>query len=210
MNPPRFAVPKDWGICFAGNESAFCAALDTALEAAGSNPFIYLEIGLGHGATMRAVDAYLTATSRAFTLKGVDLPNCSEQARDEESYPHPDKTEIYLYPEGASQFLRGAEKAHQKANFIFIDGCHGAPCVTADFLGAEKIIEPGGVVAFHDTDQGCQDIHWQDHCQSGIRARSAVQKLGLLDDTRPGWQKIGETTGDKVQGGHGCLFVQRV
>lgn len=204
MNAPRFAVPDKWGLCFAGNEAPFCSALDTTL-ASQQGPFRYVEIGIGYGDCLRAVDDYLTQAGADYTLFGVDIQTCNEAARDEESYPHPERTQIHL--SGSDVFLMTFK---EKADFVFIDGCHGCDCVYRDFLGAEKIIRPGGVVAFHDTDPGCQDIHWQPHCETGIRARTAVRKLGLLDDTRPGWKKIGETSGDKSKSGHGCLFVQRL
>ena len=204
---PNHKVPEQWGICFAGNESAFCDALDAALTTNARAPFIYAEIGIGHGDTIRAVSDYLAQSGIDFEINGVDLPTMQGQPVAPENYQHKDRIKFHLI--GADDFFKRWQKAGTTADFIFIDGCHGAPCVKADFLNAEKIIKPGGVVAFHDTDPGCQDIHMQPHCQTGIRAREAVHSLGLLDDTRPGWKKIGETTGNKTLQGHGCLFVQR-
>lgn len=205
MNPPRFTVPAKWGLCFAGNESAFCSALDVALATADTT-FQYVEIGIGHGDGLRAVSQYLAQQEKPFHLTGVDIASCDRNALNPASYPHKEHISIKL--NGAANFFRNC--ASWQADFIFIDGCHGAPCVESDFLGAEKVMRSGGVVAFHDTDPGCQDIHMQPHCQTGIRAREAVEKLGLLNDTRKGWFKIGETTGDKELGGHGCLFVKKV
>lgn len=194
-------IPANWGLCFAGNEAHFCAALDAALATAGEI-FYYVEIGIGYGDCLRAVDQYLSQFNRPYELHGVDIVTCHPRAR--EQHAHPER--LHLYFNGASEFFRSAVL---NADFIFIDGCHGGPCVEADFLGAEKIIRPGGIVAFHDTDPGCQDIHLQPHCGTGIRARWAVEKLGLLNDTRKGWFKIDETQGNKDKGGHGCLFVKK-
>lgn len=204
----QFKIPAEWGICFAGNEEAFCSALDSALVTQARVPFIYAEIGIGHGQTLKAVGQYLQHSGVEFELHGVDLPDYKGPANEPSHYEHPSRTHIHLI--GASKFFAGWIDAKLDADFVFIDGCHGAPCVIEDFGNAEKVVKPGGVVAFHDTDQGCQDIHMQPHCGTGIRARAAVTQLSLLDGTRPGWKVLKETTGDKKHGGHGCLFVQRL
>lgn len=200
-------VPAEWGLCFEGNHEAFCIALDMALSTH-SDPFRYVEIGLGYGGGLRAVSQYLGQTGALFLLDGVDISTCNEQASNPANYPFPDRTEIHLC--GGVPFLKEMEKKKIKADFVFIDGCHGEPCARADFLAAEKVVRSGGVVCFHDTDPGCQDIHMQPHCGTGIAVRAAVSKLGLLDDSRPGWKKLFETSGNKDKGGHGCLFVIRL
>jgi len=197
---PRHRVPSNWGLCFAGNESAFCSALDEALSTA-NGIFRYVEIGIGYGDCLRAVDQYLNQCGKTFAIYGVDISECHPSAIANQS------SNVAIHLNGSIAFLR---QFPEKADFIFIDGCHGAPCVTADFLAAEGVVRSGSVICFHDTDPGCQDIHPQPHCRTGIRAREAVEKLGLLNDTRKGWFKIGETSGDKGKGGHGCLFVKRV
>lgn len=202
----KFRVPNNWGLCFDGNGGAFCEALDVSLETC-AGQFRYVEIGIGYGGGLRAVDEYLSQAGVDYMLHGVDIPACNAQAAFADSYPNPERVRISLC--GAQNFLTAKADAKEKFDFVFIDGCHGADCVRKDFLGAEKIVRVGGVVAFHDTDQGCQDLHFQPHCGTGIRAREAVSELGLLDDSRTGWVKIGETTGDKNKGGHGCLFVRR-
>ena len=167
MNPPKFNVPAKWGLCFAGNEAAFCSALDVALDTCAG--FQYVEVGIGlNGDGLRAVSQYLSQQRQPFHLTGVDINGCAPQALNPESYPNRERISIQLC--GASRFFRNC--ADWKADFVFIDGCHGAPCVESDFLGAETIVRSGGVVAFHDTDIGYQDIHLQPHCQTGIaRAR---------------------------------------
>lgn len=211
----KHQVPSNWGLCFAGNEAAFCEALDVAIAnyRAGilaARPFRYAEIGLGYGGGFNAVSHYLANEAGiAIHRVGVDIPSfATSSVGTVAAYDRPQGMELRLV--GADAFFRAAKAAGELYDFIFIDGCHGAPCVRNDFLGAEAVIVPGGVVAFHDTDPGCQDIHMQPHCGTGIRAREAVQKLGLLDDSRPGWRKIAETSGNKDKGGHGCLFVQRL
>lgn len=203
----KHRVPHNWGLCFDGNGGAFCEAIDAALETQ-AGLFRYIEVGIGYGGGLRAVQEYLEQTGLEYHMQGVDITTCHPDARNLANYAKPERIAISL--EGAGEFLKKYDQAGKQADFVFIDGCHGAPCVMADFKAAEKVVRVGGVVAFHDTDPGCQDLHLQPHCGTGIRAREAVQKLGLLDDTRPGWVKINETTGDKNRGGHGCLFVKRI
>jgi hypothetical protein len=180
--------------------------LDAAI-ASSKAPFTYVEIGIGYGQTLNSVCDYVSQHGIEFLCHGVDVPAFVGKASVSASYSHPDNVRLHLV--GSSAFLTNALVEGIRPDFIFIDGCHGCQCVVDDFLGAERIISPGGVVAFHDTDPGCQDIHHQPHCGTGIRARAAVAKLGLLDGIRTGWKKFDETSGNKGAGGHGCLFVQR-
>lgn len=217
-------IPSNWGFCFAGNEAAFCRALQVAHETHETHKngfFDYLEIGLGHGACLRAVSEFLEQFDGLdWRLVGVDLPlwtgngNLPESlgryycgpASVEDAKLRPART-ISLCLTGAQEFLR---RTTQSFDFVFIDACHGKACVMADFYGAEPLVKPGGVVCFHDTSPGCQGMHYQPHCGTGIDARAAVEELGLLDDSRKGWEKLFETAGDQQKGGHGSLFVRKV
>lgn len=195
-------IPQYWGFCMAGNEEAFCRMLELAkpekLKATPfmADPFFYYEIGIGHGDTLLAVNEYLADVPRF--MVGVDVPAWLPKKEMPGT--------INLMTIGSEKFL--SAKDTPKADFIFIDGCHGAPCVKRDFLLAEQKIKPGGIIAFHDTDPNCQGRHFQDHCGTGIDVRQALQDLGLMDDTRPGWRKVEETMGDVYRAGHGMVFVQ--
>lgn len=217
-------IPEAWGFCFAGNEGAFCAALERAIDTQPSaKRFTYVEIGIGHGDCLKAVAEYLEqfiihpdierlhentgAGIVDYELHGVDVPNyCGHAMRPDEMGRAFVKMELHLC--GAEAFFQLWNRG--TLDFVFIDACHGKACVKRDFLGAEKIVRAGGVVAFHDTDPESQGLHFQQHCKTGIDARAAVEELHLLDGSRAGWRVIGETSGDKARGGHGCLFVQKV
>jgi hypothetical protein len=220
--PHARIIPSQWGFCFAGNEGAFCGALDAAVETQPEGKrFVYFEIGIGHGDCLKAVAEYLEqwivhpdldhAREAAdgimdFELHGVDVPTYSGHAlRAAEMGRAFTRMELHLV--GAEAFFKKWRGG--SPDFVFIDACHGKACVKRDFYGVEPLVRPGGVVAFHDTDPECQGLHFQPHCETGIAARAAVDELGLLDGSRKGWRKIGETTGDKARGGHGCLFVQK-
>lgn len=175
----------------AGNEEAFFKAIDSCFV----EPFIYFELGVAKGETIRAVDAHLIGKDRF--LIGVDLPGCSAEGNEN----------TIIHTCGIDTFFIGLK---DKANFIFIDACHGYECVTRDFLNSEKHIKDGGIICFHDADEDCQGLHAPQHCGGGIEVRRALSDLGLLDDSRKGWVKIDETTGDKNRAGHGCVFIQKI
>jgi len=196
-------------LCFAGNESAFCQALDTAIGQWPGGPatFHYAEIGIGNGGTLRAVAAWLAQyPGLKPILHAVDLPRYAGDAFNP-AVMGAALAVIRPALVGSREFFR---TNHHQLDFVFIDACHGYACAQADFLAAEKHVRPGGVISFHDTDPQSQGQHPQPHCGTGIDVRRAVSDLGLLNNTRPGWKKIGETFGNKLRGGHGCLFVRRL
>lgn len=223
-------IPGPFGFCFSGSERAFCGALEVAVRSFANSrrqriqqsgndtifpTFRYVEIGLGHGETLASAAQYFESLIgyihgfHTFTCYAVDLPEASDRQSIAErrlAQRGVPASRVEFWLSGATRFF---ETFPERADCIFIDGCHGAACVTADFLGAERIINPGGIVIFHDTDVYSQGLHPQPHCGTGIDARKAVALLGLLHDHRPGWTYLGETPGDPARGGHGCLFVQK-
>jgi hypothetical protein len=184
------------GYNMAGNEKAFFDAIDLSMD---YNTFTYFEVGVARGETIHAVYTHLMGKEKF--LIGIDLPGCKA------SELFKGNSDILIHTCGADVFFNNCT---HKANFIFIDACHGYECVTRNFNDAEKHIKDGGIICFHDSDEDCQGTHWPQHCGGGINVREALIDLGLLDKSRPGWRLINETTGDKDRGGHGCVFVQKV
>ena len=185
-----------FGFYLEGSEQTFANMLYLANQ---PGAYVYHEVGIGQGTTLKAVDAILSQFAERHTITGCDV---SSYRGDALNITSPD---ISLALVGSEEFLRTAPPA----NFIFIDACHGAPCVTREFLQAEQIIKPGGVICFHDTDDACQGKHQPQHCGTGIDVRRALYELGLLTSSRPGWRKVAETHGDQSIPAHGCVFVQR-
>ena len=192
-----------WGYCLAGQETQFIHHLDIAIASASGLPFRYLEIGLGDAGTFRSIIAYLRILQIPFEARAVDIPS------------HPIEIQqsggnwiVESHNVGSESFLVAAAAEGWQPNFTFIDACHGAPCVTRDFLGVEKIAADNAVVAFHDISPEAQGQHFQPHCQTGINARAAVEQLGLLRDLRPGWETLAETAGTPTS--FGCLYVHKI
>lgn len=199
-------IPSRWGFCFRGNESAFTRAVLAALRPG----FRYLEIGIGAGDCLRAVADILNQTEvDDWCIVGVDVPGYRGGARHSGQSLGVDSDQpprsIALNCVGSAHYF---QHARRRPDFVFIDACHCAACPEREFLAVERLINPGGIVCFHDTDPRCQHEHAPQPCGGGIEVRQAVDKLGLLTDARPGWKKFDETFGN-FPDSHGCLFVQR-
>jgi hypothetical protein len=95
-----------------------------------------------------------------------------------------------LFKESKDAFAN--ELKDEVFNAVFIDACHCYEHTTEDFLQVEPHIARGGVVIFHDASPICQNDDPQTfhHPPKQLEVRRAITELGLMDDTRPGWQKI--------------------
>ena len=206
-------IPGRWGFCFEGNEAAFTNAVLYALRPG----FVYLEIGIGRGDCLRSVSEILEQTEHDdWRVFGVDVAEYNGDAVKPAYVPNlfgcvavdsstPPRS-VSLHLTGSEHFFRLSKL---KPHFTFIDACHCAKCPEREFLSVEPRVPVGGIVCFHDTCQPCQHQHAPQPCGGGIEVRSAVQKLGLLDGTRPGWRVFDETQGQFPRS-HGCLFVERI
>lgn len=233
-----------------GTEECFESMLRKAMLERTTTTFGYLEIGVAEGTTLISVADWLKQNLvcdwQAWGVDLVDGPffDCKQFLK--RSLAH----EVSIVFNGRKQpfidgvcsrgikvhLLKGERRAlvsPKEINFALIDGCHGAPCVEADFLAIEQGMAQGGIVAFHDAGSEDQGIHFQNHCGMPISVRKAMGNLGLLPceaaatDTesfvgfkpsecgRPGWKLIGSVDGDKSPGnpqdnGHGFAFFQRL
>jgi hypothetical protein len=205
-----------------GNESAFTRHLTESLQCCHPwDAFTYVEIGVAEGKTLAVASQIIYAACKAagrpdaWKAIGIDIPegwslNEAAVAANNRFFGGV-ITRPYTAPFGsASLILEPSQQCltvHQwpPIHFAFIDGCHGKPCAIADFLALEKLMAPGGIVAFHDASEKCQGHHMQPHCRTGIDVRAALKELCLLPpDKRGGWTFLEEPVAD-----HACSFFKK-
>ena len=194
-------------------------------------PFIALEIGTAGGATLRAMTEIVRESRNdgQWKVVGTDLPqgwsldwhefsrnfggNVNLQdfskAAENSAIDAPLNTPS-LYLVDARKFVK--EHWKQPIHFCLVDGCHGSPCVKADFEAVEPLVPIGGIVVFHDCGEAETGSDWQGHCGEFINARKAIKELGLFDNARPGWKFVKEIAGSRSIGGDGnsCGVFERV
>jgi Methyltransferase domain len=181
------------------------------------HPVTYLEIGVGFGQTLTAIAAVMREIHPiGWRAIGVELPNGYSfdrfevmknagdrgvQVNFQQIYSgkaQPESERVTVYLEDSHEFM--AARWGEPIHLALIDGCHGKPCATQDFLNVEKFIPPGGIVLFHDFTQE-QTGQLQPHCPTGCDVIGACRDLGLLDDKRAGWQFVETITADRAAGG---------
>lgn len=211
-----------------GTEKVFEKILreQIALALSLCEPFIYAEIGIAEGTTIKAVADVCLEYSKdqedgclAWNAIGIDLfggaffnsqnflaqvPNHNVEI-DHSHYTtiasNFDYISVYLMAEGMTvEDCIFEESIH----FAVIDGCHGAPCVERDFLAIEPAIAKGGIVAFHDAMPEDQYRDYQAHCGTPINVRHAITDIlhlpvghPSIGPVRTGWEWIGDVHGDK-------------
>lgn len=185
--------------------------LDIAREQAGAfEQITYLEIGVGRARTLTAIANVLQDSGHLWRAIGVELPDGYDYNRKKvllaaaqrsvklEFGGMPYWNQVTVLLDHSLHFLANWNDPIQ---FALIDGCHGKPCVIADFLALEPFLVSGSMVMFHDF-----SLHQlgtpQPHCPSGVDVRGACAELGLLGGQRQGWTLYETITGDRER--HGC------
>lgn len=205
-----------------GVETAFYQHIELALAFKEPGfPFRYYEIGIAEGKTLLAVADFLEAKGVQFYCTGVDLlngpffkatefiRNCRHTFCIRTSGAIVERVNVVLIQD---KRLEPCPNQH----FVLIDGCHGAPCVEADFLSVAPFVAKGGIVAFHDACKEDQGSDYQDHCKQPINVRYALGNLRLLYPLfaggLAGWKFLGEAHGDKqaTPKGNGFAFFQKI
>jgi hypothetical protein len=185
----------------------------------------YIEIGVAYGATMTAIASRLRDSGKRWRVIGIELVNGYSFNRERTaefaakrnlklnfvipngSIVYPRWEAVTVYFKDSQSFL--TEFWQEPIHLALIDGCHGKPCVTLDFLALEAFMVPNGVIMFHDFGVD-QRGHYQPHCPTGLDVRGAVESLGLLNGKRPNWQHTSTFTADKMQGGWDMGIFQKV
>lgn len=188
---------RAFGICLEGTEEKFEAALRERAQA--GKPFVYLEIGLAQCGTFQAVTSILHDTGADYRAIGIDPAPATREIFDRSFGGH----RVHLITGTREEAFRDhRDKIGDRLDFVFVDGCHSEPCATGDFLAVEPLVVPGGLVVFHDCWNGPAGI--QPHCQMDLGVIPALKKLGLFDDTRPGWKRLPDWTTDMTKNAWPC------
>jgi hypothetical protein len=185
----------------------------------------YVEIGVGEGMTLTAIARTLKDSGKAWRAIGIELVNgysfnlehTRKSAAEREvnlnfvtpngAIVHPLWETVTIYFKDSQSFL--TELWQEPIHFALIDGCHGKPCVTLDFLALEAFMAPNGVVMFHDFSQE-QVGQAQPHCVTGIDVRGACQDLGLTNGKRANWKFDETLTADRAKGGWDMAIFKKV
>jgi hypothetical protein len=176
----------------------------------------YVEIGVGEGITLTAIARTLKDSGKKWRAIGIELQNgysfnsarTRESAAQREvklnfvtpngSIVHPLWETVTVYFKDSQSFL--TELWQEPIHFALIDGCHGKPCVTLDFLALEAFMVRGSTMLFHDFSFDQRGQH-QPHCAGGIDVYGACYDLGLLTGKRKGWYYVDTLNAERSQGG---------
>lgn len=155
--PRSLEETVDWAMSFGGNgyyriktlqRRPEILALARAVEAL--QPKIVLEIGTASGGTLMIWSRL--ASERVISC---DLQNMDAQEELFTAFAPPGSSCNITLLSGNSHAddfrQRVAQELNgEKADFLFIDGDHTAPGVTADYYDYREFVRPGGIIAFHD------------------------------------------------------------
>ena len=210
--PGALLDDRAWGWFFGGNQISFCNALRESvaahIERKDGEPFRYVEIGIGPGQTLYAVAAALSTMPDCpdWHCYGVDLLGLATGGESLARY-HPFTDQISIHLCGSRDYFRANVLRY---DYAFIDGCHGRACAMADFLDVEPVMKPGGIICFHDAEEACQGLYYQEHCKEPIGVRRGLSELGLLNGSRPGWELWDQTKCNVPKQTHGSIWVRRL
>ena len=101
-------------------------------------PTWYLEVGTFTGRSLTKVDCNFVAVDPAFRLKA--------------PLAHPNAGQMHLFQATSDDFFASgfAERNDIRFDFAFLDGLHHFEVLLRDFMNAEALMAPGGVIALHD------------------------------------------------------------
>lgn len=101
-------------------------------------PKWYLEVGTFTGRSLTKADCNFVAVDPAFRLKA--------------PLAHPNAAQMHLFQQTSDDFFASGfvERNGIRFDFAFLDGLHHFEVLLRDFMNAEALMAPGGVIALHD------------------------------------------------------------
>lgn len=163
------------------------------------------EIGVHRGDGSRGIHKFITDAGRINFHTGIDNQHDFAMGSPFEGCNFIIGSSIEVYN----------QIADNSQHFLLIDGCHNYALTMADFLVYSDKVRVGGFVAFHDTGEQIkpmtdfQGMGDKDDPDMYISCRKAVKKLGLFDDTFPGWKYQFSIWDDQFHTG-GITVVKRI
>lgn len=184
------------GICMEGGEQQFLDVIEKQAKACvdAGRPFLYVEIGVAYGQTLRGVWETVKGYTGARVI-GIELltwegwPTIDAAFSGEPFWMAPQGAEITRAGVilGSSRDVLTSHLWKDKIDVAFIDGCHSRLCATLDFIMVEEHISPTGIVIFHDAGEKEQGGGAMPHCHKPMGVRDAINDLRLFENKRPGW-----------------------
>ncbi len=214
LNQIHLSAPRDLGPGMQGMGAGVMHYVDGV--ASYFDKVTYVEIGVNDGITLGEIAKRLSDQCDSWRAIGIDLPDCRHETtrrhsqekglafkliRDFRRPTNPEWGTVTFILKDSHTFLGEDFNPWSEVHLALIDGCHGKPCVSLDFLLIEPLIVPGGYVMFHDfgADQIGQEQFPSDHCPI-VGVHDACASLGLLDNTRDSWRFVQTIIGDKAAG----------
>lgn len=219
---------RKFGFCMEGLEDTFEAIVKETV--AKFPKVLYLEIGVGHGWTMKAVTDIILANAKdkTWAAVGIDLPqdwkgtgghgDCiTYVCRD---LPAPglrvvtkppwtvENNTVSLLVAPSSSVL--VNPPFKEIELCLIDGCHAKECVESDFKLVSPLVPVGGTVLFHDATPHQEGGQVQPHCNRPCGVWGALKDMGLIAGTYPGWSKAEFISGDAIKGGVDMAVTRRL
>lgn len=183
--PRTLTEVVDWAMRFGGNGYMRVKTLQIPWEitrlaerVASINPRIILEIGTASGGTS-LIWSHI-ASERVITC---DLNDMRYQAPLFTQFPAPGSNCKVTLLSGNSHDASFKQKvaaalAGAQADFLFIDGDHTEPGVTADYLDYKEFVRPGGLIAFHDiVDKQPLETNQVQHLWKRLKAIAEVEEF---------------------------------
>lgn len=218
------------GIRYEGAEEGFEQTLRDVLDC-GWDEFNAIEIGSAGCATLRAIYDIIKDVrgDLPFRVIGVDIPQGLQNEIKEIQKNYPSEliiqnlieignAKLSITPNVTNLLISDGvtllkNNWNLPIHFAHIDALHCFCHSTQDFLAIEPHVVKNGIVVFHDTCPISQGKDLQ-HDNLYIDVRRAITELGLLNNTRPGWELVREIQGTRTEtnewGGHGCSVFRKI
>lgn len=110
-------------------------------------PKSMIEIGVNEGLTARAVLRHIESIDRYI---GIDVNAAYQFEIPAQQTEHPREPGHLVNGDPRFQLVLRGDEMPDEADIVFIDGDHGRKAVLVDSLWAAAVVNPGGLIIWHD------------------------------------------------------------